>query len=518
MAERFSVVLVDDGELDEVRDLLLELGIEFAHLRGGAVPRRLDPPRDLFVSSVRRAGLARSWPRSPDGTARPIRIAVAYEDSAAARSALRNMGFTYLVRPPIHPVALRLLLLRALYRGDERRSAVRVPVGVDVSLRSGLRRRDALLADLSRGGCRLVTERALPAGAKVTIHLPATLMGDDANLGLAGRILRCERDAHALLDGGFSIAVRFHPPSDADRQRLERMLSRRDMQLGPAEGDGARVHPLRTADAPAPEPTAPSPAASETKPAPAGAAAEPARSPGRAARPKPSATAPPEPGPQAPPARATPRRSSKRKTDAPLSRYAQAGRNAPPPGGEGASEAEAPPAPVAPSASAAPTGPQRGGPAPENPSEPGDAAAGVPRLGATLINRGKRRAPPPDRRRHPRAVYDRRVIAEAAAAMHRMLLGRDLGAGGMRVDHHPDLRVGARVRLALYDAAREAPLVVDAVVARDDGPHGFGLQFLGLTPELAVRLEAIVAGLPPVERLVDGESGALGTVLGEIVS
>jgi hypothetical protein len=516
MAERFSVVLVDDGELDEVRDLLLELGIEFAHLRGGAVPRHLDPPCDLFVSSVRRAGLARSWPRSPDGTARPIRIAVAYEDSPAARSALRNMGFSYLVRPPIHPVALRLLLLRALYRGDERRSAVRVPVGVDVSLRSGLRRRDALLADLSRGGCRLVTERALPAGAKVTVHLPATLMSDDADLGLAGRILRCERDAHALLDGGFSIAVRFHPPSDTDRQRLERMLARRDMQLGPADRDGARVRPLRAAGSPAPEPPAPSPAASGTEPA--DAAVKPEPPPGRAASPKPAGSAPPDSEPQAPPAPGSPARGSRRKTAAPLSRYAQAGRSAPPPGGNGGSQVEAPPAPAAPSLGTAATGPRRSGSAPSDASEAGDSAADVPRLGATLINRGKRRAPPPDRRRHPRAVYDRRVIAEAAAAMHRMLLGRDLSAGGMRVDRHPDLRVGSRVRLALYDAAREAPLVVDAVVARDDGPRGFGLQFLGLTPELDARLEALVAGLPPVERLVDGESGSLGTVLGEIVS
>jgi hypothetical protein len=110
------------------------------------------------------------------------------------------------------------------------------------------------------------------------------------------------------------------------------------------------------------------------------------------------------------------------------------------------------------------------------------------------------------------------VLAAATAAMHRMLFGRDLSSGGMRVDRHPELRVGARLRLALYDAAREAPLVVEAVVARDDGPRGFGLQFLSMTPELAQRLEQLVATLPPVERLDDGEAGALGSVVGEIVS
>lgn len=102
--------------------------------------------------------------------------------------------------------------------------------------------------------------------------------------------------------------------------------------------------------------------------------------------------------------------------------------------------------------------------------------------------------------------------------MHRMLLGRDLAVGGMRVDAHPDLKVGARLRLALYDPAREAPLVVDAVVARDDGARGVGLQFLAVAPDVASRLEQLVATLPPVEQLRDGEAGALGTVVGEIVA
>ena len=211
MAERYSVLLVDDGELDDVRDLLGELGVEFAHLRGGGIPKRVDPPRDLFLTTLRRAALARAWPHSADGLLRPVRIAFAEEDSPTARQSLRKLGFAYLVRRPVHPVALRLLLLRALYLGDERRDDVRVPVGVDVSLRTGLRRRDALLADLSRGGCRLVTDRALPAGARISLHLPRELVGD-ADLVLPGQILRCERDAHALADGGFKVAVRFRDP------------------------------------------------------------------------------------------------------------------------------------------------------------------------------------------------------------------------------------------------------------------------------------------------------------------
>ncbi|MCU0670349.1 MAG: hypothetical protein MUF70_13515, partial [Myxococcota bacterium] len=96
-AERFSVLLVDDGELNEVKECLLAIGADFAHLRGGAVPARLEPPRDLFVTSTRHAALARSWP-APGPSGRPVRIAVVTEDSGTLRATLRRLGFRFLVR------------------------------------------------------------------------------------------------------------------------------------------------------------------------------------------------------------------------------------------------------------------------------------------------------------------------------------------------------------------------------------------------------------------------------------
>ncbi len=499
MPERFPVVLVDDGELDDVRDLLGELGIEFAHLRGGAVPRRLEAPRDLFLATMRRAALARAWPHSSDARLRPVRIAVVDEDSPSARSALRKLGFAYLVRRPFHPLALRLLLLRALYQGDERRGDARVPVGVDVSLRSGLRRRDALLADLSRGGCQLVTDRALPAGAKITLHLSRELLGE-GDLALGGQILRCQRDARALADGGFQVAVRFQALKPPERAQLERFLARRDLCLGPAVEP--RVEPLRPlsheAAAPAPGPT------SECD-------ASRGRGPARTAGRVPEEGAPAlEAAPAARPGPGAERRTVPPPPTSPAARP-----------GTGA-VAWRPPEPAAPPRPSAPpeTEPPAARPprlAAQPPTAPASSTA--PRLGSALIRRPSGpRGRPPERRRHDRRAYDRRVLAEATAAMHRMLFGRDLSGGGMRVDRHPDLRVGSRLRIALYDAAREAPLVVDAVVARDDGARGFGLQFLAVGPELATRLEQLVATLPPVERLSDGESGALGSVVGEIVS
>ena len=87
----------------------------------------------------------------------------------------------------------------------------------------------------------------------------------------------------------------------------------------------------------------------------------------------------------------------------------------------------------------------------------------------------------------------------------------------MRVDPQRDLAVGSKLRIALYDTTRETPVVVVATVTRDDGKNGLALTFENLAPGAAEHLEQIVASLPPVERLQDGEAGALGTVLSEIL-
>ena len=146
------VLLVDDGELDDVRAVLEEIGAEFAHLRGGAVPAGLESPDQLFIATPRRAMLAKNWPSGP----LPIKIGVVTEDSNTLRSMLKRIGFDLLIRRPVHPYALRLVLLRALYSGSERRNDQRLPIGCPVSFRSGFRRKTATLADLSLRGARLL--------------------------------------------------------------------------------------------------------------------------------------------------------------------------------------------------------------------------------------------------------------------------------------------------------------------------------------------------------------------------
>jgi hypothetical protein len=385
LRSEFPALLVDDGELDDVRDLLAEIGAEFAHLRGGAVPDRVHPPRDLFVTTSRRAPIARDWPPHAGGPGRPVKIAVVTEDSNTARGMLRRMGFDFLVRRPVHPMALRLLMTRALYRGQEKRREPRVAVGYEVSLRSGLRRRTGLLGDLSTGGCRIVTQHAFEPRTGITVQLPPEI-AKGKELSLRGRVLRTNPEGEGSQQ--LSMAIQFDKLDRNTQSRLAEVVQER--ALGPAvlsESSEELASPTRR------------------------------------------------------------------------------------------------------------DGVQRRGTAPKRP----------------------RKGQPTERRQHRRGRYERRVVALLGDA-RKALLGRDLCVDGMRVDWSPELQVGSRVRLALYGAAREEPLLIQAMVERDDGDEGIALCFERVEDATAARLEELVAGLPAVESLHDGEVGALGSVLSRIVS
>ncbi len=379
MGSDFPVLLVDDGELDDVRDILTGLGIDFAHLRGAAVPARVQPPRDLFVTNSRRALLAREWPLRGNGQSRPVKIAVVDEDSQTLRAMLRRIGFDFLVRRPVHPVALRLLVTRALFQGDDQRGEKRTTIGYPVTVRTRFRRRSAVLADLSLHGCSLVAEHAYDAGTSLAIQLPAELTGG-RGFNLRGQVVRSTPEAGPEENRRqMQIAVSFGRLDEATRARVSEIL--RERSEGPAVIEAAS---------------------------------------------------------------ATSRPGANRKS--------------------------------------------------ERKEESG-----------------------PERRRHARARFEREVVALAGDA-RRVLLGRDLSAGGMLIDPHPELRLGARLQLAIYGSAREEPFLIDAEVIRDEGDRGLALRFRGIEASMAARLERIVAGLPAVESLRHGEVGSLGTVLTEIRS
>jgi len=403
MQDRPSILLLDDGELDDVRELLAELGADVCSLRGGAIPETVEPPEDLFIASARRALAASRWPSATG--AGPAKLAVVAEDSNTLRQMLRRLGFDFLVRRPVHHEALRLLLLHCLFRGEEKRREPRAVIGREVAYRVGLKRKTAILAELSGQGLRLVGDASLAPGTRVMVQFPGRLGGPFA---VSAHVIRSDERTSREGRPEWVLALSIDPGDKTGRKRMRELA--KQLQGGPL----ALTPPV------------------------------------------PRAATSPRPG--AAPGEAEPTRAE---LDSALDGEDLDGATSAPDGYEDVEGAN-------------------------------------------------------ERRRHRRARFRRSVMA-IDEARPRVLVGRDLSSGGMRVDPDPVLAPGQRLRLAVYGAAREEPFIVRAHVIRSDAKDGAALQFEELDAATARRVEGLVALLPSVESLRDGEAGSVGTVVSEVL-
>jgi hypothetical protein len=230
MADRPELAVVHDGELDDVRTLLDGMGVAYACWRKSrANDAPPDPSRLLLIGAQLAVSLrCRRVPRK--GT--PIWIAVVDRDSGSLRSFLAQSGFTYVVRRPVHPVALHALVRRALFAGKEVRRSGRVVVGTDVTCRVGLRWLRGTLVDLSPTGCRLFVAEEPAPGAVFHVRLPGDLAGG-SRFAVAGRVVR---SGSAGPEGGdedeHAVGLRFDPITPATKDSLAKLLG--SLAAGPA--------------------------------------------------------------------------------------------------------------------------------------------------------------------------------------------------------------------------------------------------------------------------------------------
>jgi hypothetical protein len=370
-------LVLHDGELGDVCALLDRLGLFFTERRGNARGDDAAQRWDLVIATPRH--MLEFRPTAPGSS--PVRIAVLDRDSKTLRSMLQRAGIDMVVRRPVHPAALRLLVLHCLYRGPERRRSPRVSVGAPVSFRTGLRRREAILADLSLTGGRLLCRYELERGQKLSLRIP-TERGRGRLLRIDAEVLRV---GPSEVEGMNSVALSFAPGSRRALERLREVVKR--YAGGPAVLSG-----------------------------------------------------------EAPP---------------PVDELRIDG---PPGSGVGAS------------------------------AEGGEDA---------------------ERRDSPRREYVQHVIALGTEA-GKVLVGRDISIGGMRVDPHPELLLGDELQIGLHLRAREKPVVVNARVARNDGERGLVLHFHGLSEAAASQLRSMVNLLPILAvRPPGGEE--TGLVLTEIL-
>src|SRR5262245_24799354 len=208
MSSDSAVLVIDDGELESVRQLLDELGAEAAHVRASQAGAVSNVSR-LLITTARIAHslrLERTMIPSPN---RPTWIAFVSGDSKTQRTLLQKAGFDFLIREPVHPAALRVLLQRALFRGNDTRRAPRVAFGCHVKYRTGLWRRRAMLVDLSPRGCRLLMSGSLKTKSAIHIQVPADLAGGKS-LSLSGHVVRVSpADREGGIAAEHSVGVRF---------------------------------------------------------------------------------------------------------------------------------------------------------------------------------------------------------------------------------------------------------------------------------------------------------------------
>lgn len=412
-----GIVLVDDGELDEVVRVLEAGGIAFDRFRGGQIPERIELPSELLIVTSRRLehvapvrGRGADTTDSGTHADKPMRIVAVADESPALRRRLRRHGMQLLVRLPAQRETWRLLIARALYQGEERRDDPRVATEVPVAADRG----DALLVDLSNRGCRVQTRAPLAIGDAIRFSIPASALPDSAAgpLALSGRVRRV-----ATLSGADrrTCAVVFDTSlSRGARQRLTAAINHW------ASGSAMPGHATAVE------------------------------------------------GPAIPACRlpSLPDLMLDDETDPPVRARSDV-----------AIELD--------QESTSPDGREMTGSAEE-------------------------------RRTGPRGAFPS-LLRASGEDKTLALVGRDLSAGGMRIERHPGLALGDRLRLTLHGPTLMHPIPLEAAIVRDDAEQGLALAFIGVSAETARALEKLVACLPDVESLVDGELAGLGSVLSEIV-
>jgi hypothetical protein len=113
----------------------------------------------------------------------------------------------------------------------------------------------------------------------------------------------------------------------------------------------------------------------------------------------------------------------------------------------------------------------------------------------------------PHQRFNPRVAYTRQVTMLLGGGEH-VILGRDLSIEGMRAEPIPELAVGTQLELAIYGTSGAEPVLVQAVVARDDGPLGTVFRFESMANWDRPRLEKIIETTVKILSLSSDEAGA----------
>jgi hypothetical protein len=226
-------VIVDGGELTEVRIVVRDLDVDFLELTVDEACRG-PLPAGLLVSTANHSMALERHRQSGDASCRPLHLVVVNELSRTLRSMLERSTCDVVLSSPVNRDVLRLLAQHALYCGEERRQKSRIAIGEPVKTKWGRRAESATLAQLSMHGCGLVCEHAASTGDTLTVLFPASLT-ESGTYTLEGRVVSArsvERDYEEQHD----IGVVFTKIDVNSRRMLKAVMASRGV------GGAALVH------------------------------------------------------------------------------------------------------------------------------------------------------------------------------------------------------------------------------------------------------------------------------------
>jgi len=237
MSQPTDVLLLDNGELEDVREILEDLELSFVRAsKGDPIPPQ--PPK-VVIATPFGCNPPTASSAAPLSGERPIGIVISDVEAGSSPGRF-GAGFDYLVRRPFHPEALRLLIQSCLYAGTDRRVEPRAAVGCNVEVMCDGERHHATLVDLSYTGCRLLMAEPYDVGTSLTFILSEEL-GASAPFELSGEIVRCDIELRLRQREGFVTAVAWRALGGEVRRELNWVLE--IWASGPGTVDGASAEP-----------------------------------------------------------------------------------------------------------------------------------------------------------------------------------------------------------------------------------------------------------------------------------
>ena len=184
-----SVLLVDDGELRQMRSLIQEVGAAVTVEREMALTPANVAGHGVVVTTARTALHGRAPFEGMEPEDRPIWIVFHNQDFRPMRENLRAAGVDFLVNPNVDAETLRLLFLRVVHCGSDRRGTQRVPVGSELNCTIEGERLAVALLDFGTASGRIVAPGRIVPGSELVLELPPGICGSTA-VRLAGRVER----------------------------------------------------------------------------------------------------------------------------------------------------------------------------------------------------------------------------------------------------------------------------------------------------------------------------------------